>query len=650
MTARVNLLAAAPDVMKVWTGASLAIDGSLEPSLIELHRPGHVRSAAEPPYNWHSVGSPERIGLFSRNGGAMERRLAAIFAADVAGYSRLIGADEEGTLARLKAHRRELIDPTIAEHQGRIVKTTGDGVLGEFASPVKAVRCAIDVQHGMAERNAGVPEAQRIEFRIGINLGDVIVEDDGDIYGDGVNVAARLENIAEPGTVYISRTVRDFVDGTPELVLEDLGERELKNIAKPVQVFRIAPPGRAPRAPQAAAPAVPHKPSIAVLPFTNMSGDAEQEYFTDGITEDLITDLSKISALFVIARNSSFAYKGRSVKVQEIGRDLGVRFVLEGSIRKAGNRVRITAQLIDSGSGGHLWAERFDRDLTDIFATQDEVVEKIVAALAVKLTRGEERRLHRRGTSNVEAYESWLRARELLGRSTRESVMQAKAMHRRAIELDPNFAAPHAGLSLAAISDYVSDWAADPAQALNEAERWARRALELNDQEPASHMALGNVLLWRRDHDGALAEFRRMIELDPNFAQGHTAMGLVLMYAGRAAEALEPFATAMRLDPHYPSIVLHFLAQANFSLGNYEAAAKQLLERIARTPATDSSRMLLSACYGHLGRIDEARAAWAEMLKVNPDFSLAQRARVLPYKEPRDFQRIADGLAKAGLP
>jgi adenylate cyclase len=579
----------------------------------------------------------------------MERRLAAIFAADVAGYSRLIGADEEGTLARLKAHLRELIDPTIAEHQGRIVKTTGDGVLAEFASPVKAVRCAIDVQHGMAGRNAGVPEGQRIEFRIGINLGDVIVEDDGDIYGEGVNVAARLENIAEPGAVYISRTVRDFVDGTPELVLEDLGERELKNIARPVQVFRIAPPQTAGAA-QAGPPAVPHKPSIAVLPFTNMSGDAEQEYFSDGITEDLITDLSKISGLFIIARNSSFAYKRRSVKVQEIGRDLGVRFVLEGSIRKAGNRVRITAQLIDAGSGGHLWAERFDRELTDIFATQDEVVEKIVAALAVNLTQGEAQRLRRRGTASVEAYETWLRARELLSRSTREAIAQAKAMYRRAIEIDPNFAAPHAGLSLATISEYVSDWAADPQEALDEAERWARRALELDDQEPVSHMALGNVMLWRRNHDGALDECRRMIALDPNFAQGHSATGLALMYAGRAAEALEAFAIAKRLDPHSPSIVLHFVAQANFSLGRYEAAAEHLLERIARTPATDSSRMLLAACYGHRGRAEEARAVWAELMKINPGFSLAQRERVLPYKEPRDFQRIADGLAKAGLP
>jgi len=578
----------------------------------------------------------------------MERRLSAIFAADVVGYSRLVGADEEGTLARLQAHWRELIEPKIAEHQGRVVKTTGDGVLAEFASPVKAVRCAIDVQHGMSDRNASVPHGQRIEFRIGINLGDVIVED-GDIFGDGVNVAARLESIAEPGAVYISRTVRDVVGSTPEIVLEDLGERELKNIAKPVQVFRIAAPTQVAGAPPSAAPAVPHRPSIAVLPFTNMSGDAEQEYFSDGITEDLITDLSKISALFVIARNSSFAYKGRSVKVQEIGRDLGVRFVLEGSIRKAGNRVRITAQLINADSGGHVWAERFDRDLTDIFATQDEVVEKIVCALAVKLTQNETQRLRRHATTNVEAYEIWLRARELLGGSTRDSVLQAKAMYRRAIEIDPNFAAPHAGLALAALAEYVSDWAPDPAQALDETERWARRAVELNDQEPVSHMALGSALLWRRDHVGALAEFRLMIALDPNFAQGHSATGVALMYAGRAAEALEAFALAMRLDPHYSGIVLHFLAQAHFSLGHYEPAAQRLRERIARTPGTDSSRMLLASCYGHLGRMEEARRAWAEMLKINPDFSLEQRARVLPYKDPGDFQRIADGLAKAGL-
>jgi adenylate cyclase len=398
-------------------------------------------------------------------------------------------------------------------------------------------------------------------------------------------------------------------------------------------------------------PPVPDKPSIAVLPFANMSGDAEQAYFSDGMTEDLITDLSKVSGLFVIARNSSFAYRGKAVKVQEIGQELGVRFVLEGSIRKAGNRVRITAQLIDAGSGGHLWADRFDRDLTDIFATQDEVVQKIVGALAVKLTRGEEQRMtRRRGTGNVEAYEFWWRARELLARGTREAVIQCQAMHRRAIEIDPSFAAPHAGLAFAAVSDYVNAWAADPVQALEEAERWARRAIELDDQEPVGHTALGNVLVWRRNYDDALAALHRAIELDPNYAQGHVLVGMALMYAGRPTEALEPFAIAMRLDPHYPGVLLHILAQVHFSLGQYETAEGYLLDRIARTPSTDASRMLLAACYGHQGRLEEARAAWAELLKVNPGFSMTQRARVLPYKDASDFERITDGLAKAGLP
>jgi adenylate cyclase len=576
-----------------------------------------------------------------------ERKLAAILAADVAGYSRLMHADEEGTLRRFRAHLAELVEPRIAEHRGRIVKRAGDGLLIDFASAVEAVRCAIAVQAGMAERERDMAPDRRIAFRMGINLGDIVIDGE-DIYGDGVNIAARLEAIAEPGTIYVSRAVRDFVRGDTEIALEDLGERPLKNIAKAVRVFRIA--GAAGAAPVSVSPTLPDKPSIAVLPFMNMSGDAEQEYFSDGITEDLITDLSKVSGLFVIARNSSFSYKGRSVKVQDIGHDLGVGFVLEGSIRKAGNRVRITAQLIDAANGGHLWAERFDRDLTDIFATQDEVVEKIVGALAVTLTRGEKQRLHRRDTTNVEAYEAWLRARELLGRGGRDAVVRARALHRRAIELDPGFAAPHAGLALASTSDYVSGWAPDPAAALDEAERWARRALELNDQDPASHMALASVMLWRRNHDTALAEADRMIALDPNYAQGYSMTGLVQIYAGLPADALESFARGMRLDPHHAAIVLHFQAQAHFSLGNFEAAERLLRQRIVRDPGTDASRMLLAACYGALDRADEARAAWAELLQVNPEFSLAHRARVLPYKDPAEFQRIVDALAKAGLP
>jgi adenylate cyclase len=575
---------------------------------------------------------------------SQSRRLAAILAADIAGYSALMGSDEARTVSDLKGHQAVVL-PMVGDFGGRVIDTAGDGVLAEFPSVLNAVECAVAIQRKMIERNAAIEPQRRMEFRIGINLGDIIYDNDR-IFGDGVNVAARLEGLAEPGSICVSGKVHEEIHAKIGLPYEDLGDKQLKNIAEPVRVYGI----RLDRAPSRTVLALPDKPSIAVLPFQNMSGDPEQEYFSDGMTEDLITDLSKVSGLFVIARNSSFAYKGRSVKVQEIGRDLGVRFVLEGSVRKAGNRVRITAQLIDTGSGGHLWAERFDRDLTDIFSTQDEVVTKIVGVLAVTLTRGEEQRLHRRGTGNVEAYESWLRARELLSRGTRESNVQARAMYRRAIEIDLNFAAPHAGLALATISDYVSGWALDPAQALDEAERWARRAVELNDQEPVSHMALGAVLLWRRDHEGALTESRRMMALDPNFAQGYATTGLALMYAGRAAEALEPIAMAMRLDPLYPAIVLHFLAQANFSLGKYEIAAQQLVDRIARSPGTDASRMLLASCYGHLGRAEDARAAWVELLKVNPDFSLMQRARVLPYKDARDFQRIAEGLAKAGLP
>ncbi len=574
-----------------------------------------------------------------------ERKLTAILAADVVGYSRLMSRDEEGTLRHLRSHLAELIEPHIAAHRGRIVKRTGDGLLVDFSSAIEAVRCALAVQVGMSDRNRTVPDDSRIEFRIGINLGDVIIEGD-DILGDGVNIAARLEAMAEPGGIFVSRAIRDSIRDKLDVGLEDLGERPVKNIPRPVRVFRVVRAGGA--RPAVSPPAIPDKPSIAVLPFANMSGDAEQEFFSDGISEDLITDLSKVSALFVIARNSSFSFKGKAVKVQEIGRELGVRFILEGSIRKAGNRVRITAQLVDAATGGHLWADRFDRDLTDIFATQDEVVQRIVGALAVKLGP-QETQGPRRGTRNVEAYECWLRAREALGRGTRDSVARAKLMHRRALEIDPGFAAPYAGLAFALVADFVNGWSADGAATLAEAENVARHALALDDREPVGHVALGNVLVWRRQLDDALLAIERSLSLDQNYAQGHAMLGLAQVYAGHAAEALESFARARRLDPLHPDIVRHFIAQAHFSLGQYDTAAGLLVDRIARNPRTDASRMLLAACLGHLGRLEEARAAWAELLEINPAFAVAQRAAVLPYRNDDDFRRIVEGLAKAGL-
>ena len=386
--------------------------------------------------------------------GRTQRRLAAVFVADVVAYSRLMAADEAGTLAALKAHRKELIDPTTAEHGGRIVKLMGDGALVEFASVVDAVECAVAVQRGMAERNHGIPEDRRIVFRIGINLGDIILDGD-DIYGDGVNLAARLEGLAEPGGICISNSAREQVLGKVPLSFADLGEQRVKNIERPVRVYCVVMDGT-PAAATAASPEPPDKTSIAVLPFTNMSGDPEQEYFADGISEDIITALSKISQLFVIARNSSFTFKGKSVRIQEVSSDLGVRYVLEGSVRKAGNRVRITSQLIDGETGGHLWAERFDRDLTDIFAMQDEVTREIVTALALKLTEGDRQRLTREHTDNMEAYDCFLRGREQLWRLTAETNAQARTLLERAVELDPNFASAFAYLAAVHLVDHIN--------------------------------------------------------------------------------------------------------------------------------------------------------------------------------------------------
>jgi TolB-like protein len=581
----------------------------------------------------------------------VRRRLAAIVCADVVGYARLIGLDETGTLTALKAVRRDLVDPRVASYGGRVFKTTGDGFLAEFPSAVNAVEFAIDVQARLGDRVAALPEERRIAFRIGINVGDVIVDDE-DLYGDGVNVAARIESLAEPGGICVTANVVEQVGKRIEVGFADLGEQRVKNIAAPIRVYRVvaAQAAAAPRPSTLPAPTPPDRKSIVVLAFENMSRDPDQEYFGDGIAEDIMTDLSKIADLFVIARNSAFAYKGKAVSTQQMSRELGVRYVLEGSVRKAGSRVRVTAQLIDGETGGHVWAERYDRDVADIFAVQDELTREIVAALALRLTDDERRRIARRGTDNVEAYDLFLRGRELVWLHARTAGEDGRALLERATALDPGFAAAYAFAGFSHLHCYINRWGDDPEGGLERGGALARKAVELDDSEPHAHFVLSTYHLWSKDHEGAIAEAKRTLALDPNFVAAQVSLALTLTFAGRPAEALPMFDEALRRDPHYPDTYLHFLAQTHLHLGNHAEAAAAALRRIERNPATDASRLLLAASYGHLGRIEEGRAAWQELQRVNPGYALEQRRQVLPYKNPADFDHVVDGIRKLGIP
>jgi adenylate cyclase len=537
---------------------------------------------------------------------------------------------------------RDAARPFVSDRGGRIVKTMGDGLLLEFPSVVEAVECAAAIQRLMAERNAETPESERIVYRVGVHLGDVLIEGE-DIIGEGVNIASRLEGICEPGGVLISGSVYEQVRGRVEASFVDLGEQDLKNIARPVRAYRVAIDGSAtadaPAKLQVAA-AIRDRPSIAVLPFQNMSGDPEQDYFADGISEDIITALSKLSQLFVIARNSSFSFKGKNVQVQEIGKTLGARYVLEGSVRKVDKRVRITAQLIDATNDGHLWAERFDRDLTDIFAVQDDVTGQIVGALSLNLTQGDRRRLMAEQTDNMEAFDCFLRGRELWWRHAKEPNAQARELLLRAIELDPQ--AAH-------INDYVSQWTDQPLRSLDLAYEAATRSAALDPKLPAAYWALIFANLWMRRYDDAIRAGESAIANNPNDAEALNGLGVVLHYGGRSAEALRYFERAMALNPLCPGMWLHFQGQAYYQLRRYEEAENVLKRRIFRTPETDASRVLLAATYGQTGRLDEAREQWRKVLRVNPAYSLEHRRKVLPYKNPADFEAVVDGLRKAGL-
>jgi adenylate cyclase len=587
------------------------------------------------------------------------RKLAAILAADVVGYSRLAAADEDRTLARLRALRSDLIDPTIAVHNGRVVKRTGDGILVEFRSVVDAVRCAVEVQNGMIERNAGLPRERRIEFRVGVHLGDVVEESDGDLMGDGVNIAARLEGVAEPGAICLSEDAYRQVRARLDLAVSDLGETKLKNIAEPVRVYslQVGLPAQAKPAPTAerVAPAVaqlplPDKPSIVVLPFDNMSRDPEQEYFSDGISEDIITDLSKVSALFVIARNSAFVYKGKAFNIPDICRELGVRFALEGSVRKAGNRVRITAQLIDGSRGGHLWAERYDRVLTDIFAVQDDVTQQIVAALKVTLSEAERSLIVASGTTNVDAHDFFLRGRELIWGGKRDRAMfdQSTFCFQRAIELDPNYAAPFAGLGMAYILDYQHSWSDTPEKSFDLAELMVGESIAKDDKDPFAHYVAAVVYMWKKNYERWAHEAERALSLNPNYALAVNARGLVHIYTGEPAKAIPYIERAIRLDPTQ-QLYRHFLGTAYFVAGNYETAAAVFKDRIAMTPTTDLSRAFLASALGHLNRLDEARQIWRELKEINPRYSHLDHIGRLPFRNSVDADKFTDGLRKAGL-
>jgi len=548
------------------------------------------------------------------------RRLAAILAADVAGYSRLMGADEEGTLERLKALRRDLLDPKIAEHRGRIVKTTGDGVLVEFASVVDAVRCAVTVQQTMPERNTGIGADKLIELRIGINLGDVIVEGD-DLYGDGVNIAARIEALADAGGVFVSNTVHDHVRDRLPFVFEDLGERQVKNIARPVRVYRVRDTGAA-NSTLAPAPSLlplPDKPSIAVLPFANMSGDPEQEYFADGMVEEIITALSRIRWLFVIARNSSFTYKGQTVDVKQIGRELGVRYVLEGSVRRAGGRVRITAQLIDATSGAHLWADRFDGSLEDVFDLQDKVASSVAGVIEPALQAAETARSAGRPTADLTAYDLYLRAYAMVLSSDRQ-VPEALRLVEQAIERDPRYGPALAWAALCCYRLVGDGRREDPKGDRLKSADFARRALEVAGDDPGILANAAVVLAnWGEDIGAMMALVDRALALNPSFARGWHSSGVLRLWAGQPDIAIEHVEAALRLSPRArigPSFLV--IGVAHFLSRRFAEAVPKLLLAIQEDPSNPGPYRVLGACYAHMGRLDDAREIVARLRAITP--------------------------------
>jgi len=588
------------------------------------------------------------------SGERVERRLAAILAVDVAGYSRLMGADEEGTLAALRSVRRELGDPKIAEHRGRIVKTTGDGLLVEFASVVDAVRCAVELQREMIARNAAAPAGRRIEFRMGINVGDVIIED-GDIFGDGVNIAARLEALAEPGGICLSAAAHEQVRDRLDIAFDDLGEQQVKNITRPVRTYGIAL-GASSRAalPVGAPLPLPDKPSLAVLPFQNMTGDAEQEYFVDGMVEEITTAISRLPWLFVIARNSSFTYKGKAVDVKQVARELGVRYVLEGSVRKAGNRVRITGQLIDTASGAHIWADRFDGTLDDIFELQDQMAASVVGAIEPKLRQSEIERATRKPTESLDAYDLYLRALAQSYRYTEEGFAEAVVLLGRALTIDPSYAPAAAMVGFCRTMQLVQGWGALSDEDIAKANRLARQALEVAREDPDTMVAAALTLFYGGG-EMALAEavLDRALTLNPNRALGWMVRGFVHATGRYQPEAaIAALERALRLSPLDPLGFINatWLAQAHLAATRFEQAiewADRALHDQPRFIVAIRAKIVANA---HLGRLDEARLNLARMLALYPGLTIATVRASAASFAPEFVELYVTGLRLAGLP
>lgn len=586
----------------------------------------------------------------------VDRRLAAILAADVAGYSRLMGVDEEGTLARLKSCRQALIDPKIGEHRGRIVKTTGDGMLVEFGSAVDAVRCAVEIQRAMANSFVDTPQEMSIQFRIGIHVGDIIIDSD-DIFGDGVNIAARLEGIAEPGGICISDDAYRQIRGKTEIAYDDMGQQSLKNISEPMRAWRARPAAGSTSSTTFDRPAtaltLPDKPSIAVLPFTNMSGDPEQEYFADGVVEDIITALSRMTWLFVIARNSSFTYKGKAVDIKQVGRELGVRYVLEGSVRKAGNKVRITGQLIDASNGAHLWADRFDGALEDVFELQDEVTTSVIGAIAPKLEQAEIERARHKPTDKLAAYDYYLHGMANIYQGTKDANVEALQNFQRATEIDPNFATAHGMSAYCYVWRKANGWVADPDQETAAAEAAARNAARLGFDDAIALAQAGFALAFvAANLDDGAALIDRALNLNPNLAAAWRFSGYVRVFLGDPELAIEHLQRAIRLSPLDPLIfiVQNGIVLAHFFAGRYEEAL-DWAQRALRQNPNYAAALIMAAVSGALVGRDEDRDKAVDRLRaLDPQVRIANFANVWPLRRAEDRAAFDKGLRLTGLP